>query len=77
MIQRERVLKYMQDFGSITSWEAYQELGITQLGARIHELKQRGVDIITEPVNKVNRYGEPVRFVKYMVADNGRAQDVR
>ena len=29
--QRDRVLQYIKDFGSITSWEAYSELGITQL----------------------------------------------
>ena len=40
--QRERVLKYIVDFGYITSWQAYQDLGITQLGARIKELKDIG-----------------------------------
>ena len=31
MTQKERVLKYIKDFGYITSWQAYQDLGIMQL----------------------------------------------
>lgn len=29
--QRQRIINYMREFGSISSWEAYSELGITQL----------------------------------------------
>lgn len=30
--QKERVMKYIEDFGSISSFEAYKDLGITHLG---------------------------------------------
>lgn len=33
--QRDKVLKFIRDFGKITSWEAYSELGVTQLASRI------------------------------------------
>lgn len=33
--QKDRIINYIREFGSISSWEAYQELGITQLGARL------------------------------------------
>ena len=33
--QKEMVLQYMQDFGSITPVQAFQDLGIMRLGARI------------------------------------------
>lgn len=66
--QRDRVLQYIQDFGSITSWEAYRELGITQLGARIFELKKRGYSFNTERVNTENRYGDRTHFGKYTLA---------
>lgn len=66
--QRDRVLQYIQDFGSITSWEAYRELGITQLGARIFELKKRGYSFNTERVNTENRYGDRTHFDKYTLA---------
>ena len=63
--QRDLILKYMEDFGSITSFQAYADLGVTQLGARIKELKAMGYVFQTEPQKNVNRYGKPVRFVKY------------
>ncbi|MBO5610602.1 MAG: helix-turn-helix domain-containing protein [Eubacterium sp.] len=66
--QRDRVLQYIQDFGSITSWEAYREQGITQLGARIFELKERGYSFNTERVNTENRYGDRTHFDRYTLA---------
>ncbi len=38
--QKERIIEYIREFGSISSWEAYSDLGITQLGARIDQLKK-------------------------------------
>lgn len=65
MTQKERVLKYIKDFGYITSWQAYQDLGIMQLGARIDGLQKDGYSFKKEWEQKQNRYGEPVRFIKY------------
>ena len=63
--QVERVLKHMQDFGSITSFESYSEYGITQLAARIVEIKRLGYEIETKRITRKNRYGERVYFVAY------------
>jgi hypothetical protein len=65
MNQREMIVKYIIDFGAITSYEAYQDLGITQLGARIKELKEQGYSFSCEWVKKKNRYGKPITFKKY------------
>lgn len=65
MNQKEKVLKYIKDFGYITSWQAYQDLGIMQLGARIDGLQKDGYSFKKEWEQKKNRYGEPVRFIKY------------
>lgn len=65
MTQKELILKYIADFGYITSFQAYADLGITQLGARIKELKELGYEFETTPQKSKNRYGKPVRFVKY------------
>lgn len=65
--QRDRILQYIQDFGGITSYEAYTELGITQLGARIFELKKLGYNFKDETVSKKNRYNESISFKKYML----------
>lgn len=63
--QRDKVLKYIQDFGFITSWLAYTELGISQLGARIFELKERGYVFKTTRVYTQNRYGEKTHYDEY------------
>lgn len=33
--QRQRIINYINQFGSITSKDAYDDLGITQLATRI------------------------------------------
>lgn len=29
--QKQRIINYIREYGSISSWEAYKDLGITQL----------------------------------------------
>lgn len=67
--QRELVLKYIRDFGYITSWQAYQDLGITQLATRIKELKDKGYQFKTEDVRTKNRYGKPSHYYKYYLVN--------
>ena len=69
MTQKDLILKYIADFGSITSFQAYADLGITQLATRIKELKAKGYEFKTEPQKTHNRYGKPVHFVKYFLID--------
>ena len=67
--QKDRILEYIRKFGSISSFEAYTDLGITQLGARIDQLKKEGYEFKTEWEHKKNRYGEDVSFKRYYLAD--------
>ena len=67
--QKDRIINYIRQFGSITSWEAYQDLGVMQLGARIDQLQKDGYVFTTEWENKKNRYGENVSFKRYYLAD--------
>lgn len=69
--QKELIIKYLKDFGFISSWEAYAELGITQLGARIFELKEKGYVFKKERVKRLNRYGRKIAFDKYSLAEVG------
>lgn len=68
--QRQRILNYIREFGSITSWEAYKDLGITQLGARIFELKREGYNFTTKTEYGTNRYGEKVEYKRYTLLDD-------
>lgn len=62
---KQRVRKYLEDFGSITSWEAIQEFGNTRLSATIFQLKDDGLDIESIMENKLNRYDEKTCFARY------------
>ena len=68
--QGVRVLGYMEQFGDITSLEAFQDLGITRLAAVIFDLKKNGVPIKTERVSSTNRYGEVVNYARYSIITN-------
>lgn len=69
LTQKDRIINYIREFGSISSWEAYADLGITQLGARIDQLKKDGYEFVTEWENKTNRYGEPTSYKRYRIVD--------
>lgn len=63
--QRQRIIDYINKFGSITSKDAYDDLGITQLATRIKELKEQGYKFETKWESSKNRYGEKVDFKRY------------
>lgn len=70
MTQTERVLQYMQDFGSITPLQALGDLSVMRLGARIWDLKQAGYPITRRMVGSKNRYGESVSYAEYRLEEN-------
>ena len=78
MTQCDKVIAYINNFGSITTMDAFMDLGITRLASRIHELTKRGYEFDKKYVHKKNRYGEPIHYLKYSLkeSENGRAQDV-
>lgn len=68
MTQNEMILNYLNEFGSITTYESYTELFITRLSARIWDLKHKyGCKFDEEWVTKKNRYGKTCCFKKYIL----------
>lgn len=67
--QKDRILEYIRNFGSISSFEAYSDLGITQLGARIDQLKKEGFEFRTEWESNTNRFGEKTEYKRYYLVD--------
>jgi len=65
MTQSERVLKYLEDGKKLTCLNAFEELGITQVAARIFELKEKGHDIKTNRRKVTNRYNEICSVAEY------------
>ena len=63
---KERVLEYIQDFGSITSLDAFRDLGNTRLSASIWLLRHEDkieIESVSESIK--NRFGENVSYFRY------------
>ena len=65
MTQGERIIAYMDEHGTITPFEAFQELGITKLATRISELRRGGERIEKKYITVRNRFGEDVNVMEY------------
>ena len=69
--QVDKIIEYMNRYGSITPVQAYADLGIMRLGARIFDIenstdpKYRGIRIIHEQETSKNRLGETVTYARY------------
>lgn len=63
---KERILKYIRDFGGITTYEAFTELGCTRLSEYIRQLKLEH-NIKDEWISTKNRYGEKVSYKRYWI----------
>lgn len=64
--QKEIVLNHLKEFGSITSWTAIQEYGITRLSDVILRLRREGYDIITKTQSGKDRRGKSSSYAKYV-----------
>lgn len=71
MTQTEMVLWHLQDYGSITSWEAIEEYGATRLSAIIYNLRKAGYPITMKLKPTKNRYGETIHYGKYTLVKGG------
>lgn len=45
--QCNAIVRYMNENGSITALEAMMQLGVGRLAARIHDLREKGYNILT------------------------------
>ena len=67
MKQHDLIINYLKSHKDITPMDAFRELGITKLSTRIGELKQKGYNILDAWVEDVNRFGENVRYKRYIL----------
>lgn len=63
--QNQRILDYINEFGSITQIDALRDIGCMRLASRISDLRSRGYDIVSELVPVKNRYGEICHIKRY------------
>ena len=69
MTQEQMVLKYMKEHNGITTLEAFRDLGITRLSARIYDLRTSGKKIISSRETGINRFGEVCYFTRYKICE--------
>ena len=67
--QCDKVMRHLNDHGSITSIEAFNEYGILRLASRINDLRAQGIAIVSETATGKNRYGETTHYSVYRLAE--------
>lgn len=65
---KERILRYIQEFGSITTKEAFDDLGCTRLAEYIRQLRLE-YNIADEWLKGKNRFGETTHYKKYWLEE--------
>ena len=65
--QCDRIIQYIDDFGSITQLQAIADLGCMRLASRVNDLRQIGYPIRMRWVSGKNRYGEKTRYAEYYI----------
>jgi len=71
--QAQRVLNYMQGGNTITSLDAFKELGITRLAAVIYDLKKDGHFIGSRRISVKNRFDESCNVSEYFYGGTNSA----
>ena len=67
--QKEQVLNHLKTYGSLTSWDAIMEYGITRLSHHIYCLRNDGFIIPDERVQVETRLGRTTIISKYSLRD--------
>lgn len=67
--QKQRILEYVQEFGSITRRESFVDLGVVELSSRIGELEAMGYQFDRQTETSKNRYGDPVSYTRYSLKE--------
>ena len=63
--QNAAILARLESGRGITSFEAYDDFGCTRLSARIKDLRDAGIPIMTVRETGVNRNGKKISWARY------------
>lgn len=63
--QNQRILEYIEEFGSITQLDALKDLGVMRLASRISDMKRMGIPIVSKVETVLNRFGEKTYIKRY------------
>jgi hypothetical protein len=71
MSQQKAILEHMREHGSLTSFESFEQHGITRLGSVIHKLRSKGYEIVSERERALNGNF----FARYYLVSEPTADD--
>ena len=74
--QNERILDYIERFGSITQLQALSDLGVMRLASRVSDLKRQGYPITSRVETVKNRFGEKCHIKRYMMKETALYEDM-
>ncbi len=75
LTQCERIIRHLNDYGTITSREAMLEYGIYRLASRISDLKKQGYKFQVSFESAKNRYDEVTHFAVYRIKEKPTMED--
>lgn len=72
--QVKRILEYLEEYGTITSFDAENHLGVRRLASRISEMKKNGMRFKWEWVTVKDRFGCNCRVKRYWLEDESNGE---
>ena len=70
LTQRDKILKHLQLYGTITSLEAVYKYGILDGRKRISELRKMGYNITSTTARKKDGFGTTITYNIYKLEEN-------
>lgn len=67
--QCQKIIVYINKYGSISTWEAMMDLGVARLASRIFDLKEKGYKFRKQRVYTKNRDGEKTYYDRYFLVE--------
>lgn len=68
MNQIDKVVNYIQRYGSITPYDAFRDLGITKLATVCSNLRLKcGINVLSTLEKSINRFGEACHYKRYFL----------
>lgn len=65
---KDRILQYLKENGSITTWEAFTKLRCTRLSEYIRQLRME-YNIKSEFKKATNIYGDKIHYSRYILEE--------
>ena len=68
------IINHLREYGSITQLEALRDYGCMRLASRISDIRKTGIKIIRLTETSRNRYGQKIRYARYIMEGNENAE---